>query len=101
MSGHDVDAILSGVWDKIGLLEDTAGGLDRIRARASDDDDVVTAEVDGQGNLTGLWINDSIAQLDTRTVSELIIQTAAEAARLATEQRMELIRQLQEGFETP
>ncbi|NLG56463.1 MAG: YbaB/EbfC family nucleoid-associated protein [Rhodococcus sp.] len=98
---HELNAIVNGVMDKVGLVEDIQGAIARIRARATDDDDIVTAEVDGMGTLTGLWIDDSIANSDARTVSALIIATANQASLNATTQRAALLSQLQEGLEKP
>ncbi|QNG19492.1 YbaB/EbfC family nucleoid-associated protein [Rhodococcus triatomae] len=101
MSGNEMDAIVARAQEKIGLLEDALDGLGRLRARASDEKDTVTAEVDGNGTLTGLWMDDSIATTDSRALGPLIVATVSEAARLATEQRMELMNRLQDGFESP
>ncbi|MGV9868758.1 YbaB/EbfC family nucleoid-associated protein [Rhodococcus koreensis] len=80
------------------LLEEALAGLQSITARASSESDQVTAEVDGNGTLTGLWMDDSISSLDAHTLATMITSTTREAARLATEQRTRVMTALQDGF---
>ncbi|MGW5148835.1 YbaB/EbfC family nucleoid-associated protein [Rhodococcus koreensis] len=80
------------------LLEEALAGLQSITARASSESDQVTAEVDGNGTLTGLWMDDSISSLDARTLAAMITSTTREAARLATELRTRVMTALQDGF---
>ena len=64
----------------------------------SSESDHVTAAVDGNGTLTGLWIDNSISTLDSRTLATMITSTTQEAARLATGQRTRVMTTLQDGF---
>ncbi|QSE88895.1 YbaB/EbfC family nucleoid-associated protein [Rhodococcus pseudokoreensis] len=98
MSEHDMDAIVGRATEQVNLLEEALAGLQSITARASSESDQVTAEVDGNGTLTGLWMDDSISSLDARTLAAMITSTTQEAARLATEQRTRVMTALQEGF---
>ncbi|AOW94405.1 hypothetical protein BFN03_04135 [Rhodococcus sp. WMMA185] len=93
-----MDAVVGRATEKVNLLEEALSGLQSIKARASSESDQVTAEVDGNGNLTGLWMDDSISTLDARTLAALITSTTHEAARLATEQRAQVMRALQDAF---
>ncbi len=95
-----MDAIVGRAADQVNLLEEALAGLQSIKARASSESDQVTAEVDGNGNLTGLWMDDSISTLDARTLAALITSTTHEAARLATEQRTQVMKTLQDAFGT-
>ncbi|MFC9832235.1 YbaB/EbfC family nucleoid-associated protein [Rhodococcus sp. NPDC127530] len=98
MSEHDMDAIVGRATEQVNLLEEALAGLQAITARASSESDQVTAEVDGNGTLTGLWMDDSISTLDARTLATMITSTTQEAARLATEQRTRVMTTLQDGF---
>ncbi|NDV07841.1 YbaB/EbfC family nucleoid-associated protein [Rhodococcus sp. IEGM 248] len=98
MSEHDMDAIVGRATEQVNLLEEALAGLQAIKARASSKSDQVTAEVDGNGTLTGLWMDDSISTLDARTLATMITNTTQEAARLATEQRTRVMTTLQDGF---
>ncbi|ELB87824.1 YbaB/EbfC family nucleoid-associated protein [Rhodococcus opacus] len=98
MSEHDMDAIVWRATEQVNLLEEALAGLQAIKARASSESDQVTAEVDGNGTLTGLWMDDSISTLDARTLATMITSTTQEAARLATEQRARVMTTLQDGF---
>lgn len=95
-----MDAIVGRAYAQVELLEGALSGLQDIKARVSSKNDEVTAEVDGNGTLVGLWMNDSITTLDARTVSTLVTQTAQAAAAKASEQRMQVLTQLQGSFET-
>ncbi|MFC9551026.1 YbaB/EbfC family nucleoid-associated protein [Rhodococcus sp. NPDC056960] len=98
MSEHDMDAIVGRATEQVALLEEALAGLRAITARASSESDQVTAEVDGNGTLTGLWMDDSISTLDARALATMITSTTREAARLATEQRTRVSSALQDGF---
>lgn len=93
-----MDAIVGRATEQVNLLEEALAGLQSITARASSESDQVTAEVDGNGTLTGLWMDDSISSLDARTLAAMITSTTQEAARLATEQRTRVMTALQDGF---
>ena len=93
-----MDAIVGRATEQVNLLEEALAGLQSITARAASESDQVTAEVDGNGALTGLWMDDSISSLDARTLAAMITSTTQEAARLATEQRTRVMTALQDGF---
>jgi len=93
-----MDAIVGRATEQVNLLEEALAGLQAITARASSESDQVTAEVDGNGTLTGLWMDDSISALDARTLATMITSTTQEAARLATEQRTRVMTTLQDAF---
>lgn len=99
MSEHEMDAIVERANNQVNLLEDALGGLQSIRATASSEEDRVTAEVDGNGTLTGLWMTDAISTMDARALAEVITATTNEAARIATEKRIRVMTTLQESFE--
>lgn len=93
-----MDAIVGRATEQVNLLEEALAGLASITVRASSESDQVTVEVDGNGNLTGLWMDDSISTLDVRVLAALITSTSHEAARLADEQRALVMRRLQDAF---
>ncbi|WP_213577231.1 YbaB/EbfC family nucleoid-associated protein [Rhodococcus sp. USK13] len=98
MSEHEMDTIVGRATEQVALLEEALEGLRSIKARASSESDHVTAEVDGNGTLTGLWMNDSIAGLDPVALATLITGTTQEAARLAAEQRSQVMTTLHDEF---
>ncbi|MCQ4120305.1 YbaB/EbfC family nucleoid-associated protein [Rhodococcus tibetensis] len=98
MSEREMDTIVGRATEQVNLLEEALDGLRSIKARASSESDHVTAEVDGNGTLTGLWMNDSIAGLDSSALATLITSTTQEAARLATEQRTQVMTALHDAF---
>lgn len=97
---QSIDGIVGRAYAQVELLEGTLTGLQNIRARASSDNHEVTAEVDGDGTLVGLWMNDAVTTLDARTVASLVTDTAQAAAAAASEQRMQVLTQLQDSFGT-
>ncbi|MFC0446688.1 YbaB/EbfC family nucleoid-associated protein [Rhodococcus jostii] len=98
VSEHDMDAVVGRATEQLNLHEDALAGLRAVTARASSESDQVTAEVDGNGTLTGLWMDDSISSLDACTLAAMITSTTQEAARLAAEQRIQVMTTLQDGF---
>lgn len=56
-----------------------------ISARVTSKDRAVSAEVDGVGNLTGLWLGPPATRLEPTVLAKLIVDTANEAARISTE----------------
>ncbi|MFZ2172427.1 MAG: YbaB/EbfC family nucleoid-associated protein [Rhodococcus sp. (in: high G+C Gram-positive bacteria)] len=98
MSEREMDAIVGRATEQVNLLEEALAGLESIRARASSESDQVTAEVDGNGTLTGLWMDDSISTIHSAALATLITTTAREAARQAAEQRTKVMTTLQDAF---
>jgi DNA-binding protein YbaB len=56
-----------------------------ISVRVTSRDRAVSAEVDGLGALTGLWLGPPATRLEADALAKLIVDTAQEAARMAME----------------
>ncbi|AYE97019.1 hypothetical protein C0J29_21725 [Mycobacterium paragordonae] len=64
-----------------------------ITARVTSRDRAVSAEVDGLGSLTGLWLGPPASRLDTDALATLIVETAHAAARVAAERYNFLLKE--------
>ncbi|MEU6580940.1 YbaB/EbfC family nucleoid-associated protein [Nocardia sp. NPDC046763] len=94
----EMDALVKGVSDKLEALEATLHGLSRIRGRRTSQDGSVTAEVDGDGALTGLWLAESVTSHAPAEVSRLILRVCQQAAAEATAQRSRIIARLNDSL---
>ena len=64
-----------------------------ITARVTSRDRAVSAEVDGLGSLTGLWLGPPASRLDPDALATLIVETAHAAARVAAERYNFLLKE--------
>lgn len=64
-----------------------------ITARVTSRDRAVSAEVDGLGSLTGLWLGPPASRLDPDALATLIVETADAAARVAAERYNFLLKE--------
>ncbi|MFJ9368281.1 YbaB/EbfC family nucleoid-associated protein [Nocardia sp. NPDC101769] len=94
----EMDALVKGVSDKVEALEATLHGLSRIRGRCTSQDGSVTAEADGDGALTGLWLAESVTAHAPAEVSRLILRVCQQAAAEATAQRSRIIARLNDSL---
>ncbi|MGV9834434.1 YbaB/EbfC family nucleoid-associated protein [Nocardia niigatensis] len=94
----ELDALVGGINDKLETLEATLHALSRIRGRCSSEDGSVTAEVDGDGALTGLWLADSVTSHAPAEVSRLILWACRRAAAEATAQRSRIVARLNDSL---
>ncbi|WP_405489546.1 YbaB/EbfC family nucleoid-associated protein [Nocardia sp. NBC_00511] len=90
----EMDALLGRVNQQLAALEATLHGLAGVRARFGSPDGSVTAEVDADGALTGLWLAESVTSQPPAEVSRLILWACQQAAALATAQRSRIIADL-------
>ncbi|PXW31034.1 YbaB/EbfC family nucleoid-associated protein [Nocardia sp. 348MFTsu5.1] len=72
--------------------------LTAIAARETSPGDHVTAEVNGIGELTGLWFAPSAPQLGAGPLGDLIVSTAGVAAGRAFARRAEILEEFNESF---
>lgn len=93
-----MDTVVGRVTEQAHLLEQTLTGLRGVRGSATSADGRVRAEADANGGLTGLWLAESISELDARGLGRTITQTALEAAHAATRERMRIMTTLHESF---
>ncbi|EOM75442.1 YbaB/EbfC family DNA-binding protein [Rhodococcus rhodnii] len=97
----DIDAIVERVQNQVAVLDQALGDLQGVRGRASSPDGLVTAEVDGNGALVGLWIDDAVARHDAAHVAMLVTQTASRAAADASAHREQLMATFADDFADP
>ncbi|MEU0545376.1 YbaB/EbfC family DNA-binding protein [Nocardia sp. NPDC005978] len=89
-----MDALVNGVALQLDALENALDGLDRVRGRFGAPDGSVTAEVDGEGALTGLWLADSVTARPPAEVAELILWACGQAAAAASTRRAAVLARL-------
>ncbi len=94
----EMDALVNQATEKLEHLEEALDSLQKIRARHSTDDGSVTADVDGNGALVGLWLDESITEKAAKDVGELITAASQEAAQLAAQKRAEVLDRLNAAF---
>ena len=95
---NKMDALVDGAQQKLEHLETALDAMQTISARFTTDDGVVTAQVDGNGALTGLWFDESITNMQAKDVGPLITWAGHQAAVKAAEQRAKIVARLNEGF---
>lgn len=93
-----MDALVTGVTNQLEALEAALYDLKRIRGRFSSEDGSVTAEVDGEGALVGLWLAESVTSRPTAEVSQSILYACGRAAAEAGAQRSRIVARLNESF---
>lgn len=72
--------------------------LAAVSARETSPGDHVTAEVNGIGELTGLWFAPTAPRLGAGPLSDLIVTTAGVAAGRAFARRGEILAEFNESF---
>lgn len=75
------------------LLQSMTEQSKTITARVTSRDRSVSAEVNGLGSLTGLWLGSPAARLDPDTLANLIVETAQAAAKVALERYSYLLKE--------
>lgn len=75
------------------LLQSLAEHTNSVSVRVTSRDQSVSAEVDAHGALTGLWLGASAPRLGADVLAKLIVETAHEAARHASERHAFLIQE--------
>lgn len=70
-----------------------------ITARVTSRDRAVSAEVDGLGSLTGLWLGPPASRLHPDALAALIVKTAHAAARVAAERYNFLLKEFMARME--
>jgi DNA-binding protein YbaB len=75
------------------LMQSMTEQTKTISARVTSKDRAVSAEVDGLGNLTGLWLGPPATRLEADALAKLIVDTAQEAARVSAERYAFLMKE--------
>ncbi|MGX1806508.1 YbaB/EbfC family nucleoid-associated protein [Nocardia sp. NPDC055321] len=89
-----MDALVNDVATRLDALETALDGLSRVRGRFGSPDGSVTAEVDGEGALTGLWLAESVTTRPPADVARLILWACGEAAAAASARRATVLARL-------
>lgn len=89
-----MDAAVAGAVASLASLEDTLHELSTARARATHPSGLVSVEVDAQGGMCGLWIAESLDDVDARDVGRAVVETAARAAQLVADRRDRILASL-------
>lgn len=87
MSAAAMDALVARATAQLDLLDTTLAALRAIRCEAVSTDGRVRVEVDGDGSPTGLWLSESLHDLDPRALAQAITETAHRAAAAAAAER--------------
>lgn len=95
---QQMDALVASATAKLEHLEAALDSLQKLRARFTAPDGVVTAEVDGNGALVGLWLDETISAMSPKDVGAAITQACQHAAGLAGQRRAEVLSRLNEAF---
>ena len=96
MTGGLADSLLA----RIGMQRDLMQAMDQhcksISVRVTSRCGSVSAEVDGLGAMTGLWLGDSAYHKGSEALAKLIVETAGAAAHAAAERQAYLIEKFTE-----
>jgi DNA-binding protein YbaB len=76
------------------LLREMDDRLSSVSGCAASADESVIVEVDGLGAITGLWLEPEALDFEPDALANLVVNTAAEAARLALSHQDSLIGEL-------
>lgn len=75
------------------LMQSMTEQSKQISARVTSRDRAVSAEVDGLGQLTGLWLGPPASRLDPDVLAQLIVDTAHAAAKISAERYAFLLKE--------
>lgn len=96
-----MDALVKGVTDKLEALEAALHGLKQVNGRFTTEDGLVTAEVNSDGALVGLTLDEGITALAPAEAAQLIVQACKQATETAGDQRSNIIATLNESLSAP
>ncbi len=83
MSGL-ADSLIGRIRKQRDLVQAMDEHCQSISARVTSRDGNVSAEVDGMGAMTGLWLGPAAHKLGADALAKLIVETAGAAAQVAT-----------------
>ncbi|GAB2548560.1 hypothetical protein GCM10027167_63350 [Nocardia heshunensis] len=89
-------ALIAEVADQLEALTLASDGLARLTGRATSPDGAITAHVAGDGELTGLWLSESITARPPHQAAFDITETIGAAAADVADQRAALLARLSE-----
>ncbi|MFC4124999.1 YbaB/EbfC family nucleoid-associated protein [Nocardia rhizosphaerae] len=97
----EMDALVAGVTGKLEALEAALYGLKQVNGRFTTEDGLVTAEVDSNGALVALSLDEGITALPPAEASQLILQACRQATETAGTARSNIIATLNESLTAP
>ncbi|MBJ8347374.1 YbaB/EbfC family nucleoid-associated protein [Antrihabitans sp. YC2-6] len=95
---QQMDALVANATAKLEQLEAALDSLQKLRARFTTPDGTVTAEVDGNGALVGLWLDEAVGGMAPNAVGAAITQACQQAAGLAGQRRAAVLTRLNDAF---
>lgn len=81
------------------LMQSLAEHTAAVSVRVTSRDQSVSAEVDANGALSGLWLGPSAARMGADALAKLIVETSQEAARHASERHAFLFQEFNTRME--
>ncbi|MCM6776090.1 YbaB/EbfC family nucleoid-associated protein [Nocardia sp. CDC159] len=91
-----MDELEASVRQRLNRMLDLNDRMTGIRARESSPDDMVIAEVDGNGALLDLELSESISRLSPAEFESALVAAAMAAARAAFTTRADMINEFNE-----
>jgi len=93
MNGGLADSVIA----RIAMQRDLVQAMDEhcksISARVTSRDQTVSVQVDGFGSMTGLWLGESAYRKGPVALAQLIVDTAAAAAKVALDRQNFLLKE--------
>ncbi|MFE3195899.1 hypothetical protein ACFXHA_43355 [Nocardia sp. NPDC059240] len=86
--------LIEQVGEQLEALTLVADGLTRLTGRATSADGVITAQVAGDGTLTGLWLGEQVTARPPQQAAEDISATIGAAVYDVADQRAALLARL-------
>lgn len=90
------DALITRIRKQRDLVQAMDEHCQSISARVTSRDENVSAEVDGLGQLTGLWLGPAAHKLGAEALAKLIVETAQAAAQVAAARQQYLSQEFEE-----
>ncbi|MFD6388710.1 YbaB/EbfC family nucleoid-associated protein [Nocardia sp. NPDC060259] len=94
----EMDALVAGVTGKLEALEAALYGLKQVNGRFTTEDGLVTAEVNSDGALVALSLDEGITALAPAEAAQLILTACKQATESAGAARSNIIATLNESL---
>ncbi|MFC4377557.1 YbaB/EbfC family nucleoid-associated protein [Nocardia halotolerans] len=93
-----MDALVEGVSGKLEALEAALYGLKQVNGRFTTEDGLVTAEVNSDGALVALSLDEAITTLPPTEAAQLILSACKQATEAAGDARSNIIATLNDSL---
>ncbi|MFD3595315.1 YbaB/EbfC family nucleoid-associated protein [Nocardia sp. NPDC058640] len=97
----EMDALVAGVTGKLEALEAALYGLKQVNGRFTTEDGLVTAEVNSDGALVALQLDEAITTMAPTEAAALILAACKQATETAGAARSDIIATLNESLTGP